>query len=499
MSKSVLLEQALVLPAIDIAAMLRGQLIVAIPRVQIAKGLSFLLCPEQSVSQNEIVKQYRSPFLPLAEVVIGQNQDEKIQLEAWATCEQTQMIHDVGQLSTLSSLTVWNRSHLEELLKERQYLFLSYLNVYRLSNWITLPAEKVPSGKLGKFIGLSDEEPKLNFEPVKIIDVLPILSDRLFAQRKEQLENLKPLNHPELEELQSTIAHYTKDHPEAQDFSDDLQEFLGWTEPKGAMNHFPTWISEITTSGNSSDGYLFEKRVRQAFIQLGFTNTLNNALDPEAMGGAGGIDIYCEKPFAIVGECKASGLGNVGNGVCAQLINLGNANLGRSRFESAVKIIFAAGRLNTTHAEPAAKENKMNVMRPETLQRLVELKIAHPGSIDLLELKPCLETSPFGTDADDKVNKFIDKAQQQLKIRSYIARSVKALKDDGDDYVTASTVRTYFNATFGPTLGRLEKPENAYSLLIELASPLAGYLGRTQYEGRDWKADRFYFLRDLTV
>jgi hypothetical protein len=150
MSKSVLLEQAIVLPAIDIAAMLRGQLIVAIPRVQIAKRISFLLRPEQSVSQNEIVKQYRSPFLSLAEMAVHQNLDENIQLEAWATCEQTQMIHNVDQLSTLSSLTVWTRSYLEELLKERQYLFLSYLKVHRLSNWITLPAEKVPSGKFSR-------------------------------------------------------------------------------------------------------------------------------------------------------------------------------------------------------------------------------------------------------------------------------------------------------------------------------------------------------------
>ncbi len=44
---------------------------------------------------------------------------------------------------------------------------------------------------------------------------------------------------------------------------------------------------------------------------------------------------------------------------------------------------------------------------------------------------------------------------------------------------------------------KLENPERAYTLLIELSSPLVGYLGRN--EGKDWAADRFYFLRDLTV
>ena len=216
------------------------------------------------------------------------------------------------------------------------------------------------------------------------------------------------------------------------------------------------------------------------------------------MGGAGGIDIYCEKPFAIVGECKASGLGNVGNGVCAQLINLGHTHLGKSQFESAVKIIFAAGTLNAQHAEPAAKENKMNVMRPDTLERLVKLKIAHPGSIDLLELKPCLEAAPFGTDSDMKINKFIDEIQQKLKVRSYIIQSVKALQGNRNNRGNAITVTTHFNAIAAPILNyELESESVTHSLLIELSSPLTGYIGRVK--GKTWEADRFYFLRDLTV
>lgn len=40
-------------------------------------------------------------------------------------------------------------------------------------------------------------------------------------------------------------------------------------------------------------------------------------------------------------------------------------------------------------------------------------------------------------------------------------------------------------------------PEEMHEILIELSSPLAGYLGREKRE--DWKSDRFYFLRDLTT
>ena len=498
MSKSVLLEQALVLPAIDIAAMLRGQLIVAIPRVQIAKGLSFLLCPEQSGSQNEIVRQYRSPFLPLAEVVISQNQDEKVQVEAWATCEQTQMIHDVDQLSTLSLLTVWNRSYLESLLKERQYLFLSHLKVHRLSNWITLPTEKVSSGKLGKFIGLSDEEPKLNFEPVKITDVLPILSDRLFVQRKEQLENLKPPDHPELEELQSAIAHYAKDHPKTKDFNRELQVFLGWADPQNqSISSLENdWMQKIKAYGYRDDettenrksnyqaGTDFEIIIRKSLEFLGFT------VDEAHAGGAGGIDIFCSAPYSLVGECKC-GKG-IPDSTVEQLDRIAKRHL-KERYETASRFIIGPGNPSAQLLE-SAKLPTTSIMSPETLQKLVEFHNQYP--INLLELR---EKCLVAGQVDGKVDEFLVELTGRIRIRSHIVQSVKALKNDGDNFVTASTVRTHFNTAFASSLEKLENPEKAYTLLIELSSPLTGYLGRKQYQGKDWKADRFYFLRDLMV
>jgi len=479
LKEPIVLDRILSLPEADVKALHEGTTIAALPIFQVQKGWDFLLYahPEFNSSQDQTV-------------------------EIWATCESFQIIHDRDKIKILSELTPWSESQLNQLFEERGHLSLALLKVSKLPTKLVLSQAAVAKIKVGRFTGILQIEESLK-SPIHVSDLQPILDDRFFAYRKQQLENLTPPEHPELEELQSSIDRYAKDHPEAQGFSDDLQQFLGWAEPKGPINHFPTWVPEITTYGNSSDGDLFEKRVRQAFLTLGFTNLRNNpkvSLNPEAAGGSGGIDFYCEFPYSIVGECKASTslkLNDNKDGAPTQLIRLGQKHLTREEYDRAIKMIVAPGELNT-HAKQTAIGNQMNVMRPETLQRLIELKITYPGSIDLLELKPCLEEAPFGTDADVKLNKLIDEIHKRLKVRSHVIQSVKSLKEDGDSLVSASTVRTHFNTAFAPILKeRLDTPEQAYSILIELSSPLTGYLGRTKCD--TWKGDRFYFLRDLTV
>jgi hypothetical protein len=44
---------------------------------------------------------------------------------------------------------------------------------------------------------------------------------------------------------------------------------------------------------------------------------------------------------------------------------------------------------------------------------------------------------------------------------------------------------------------QLNNLQNLHSILIELSSPLTGYLGRIP--GANWQSDRFYYLRDLPV
>lgn len=480
MTLTITLDRVLSLPIADIKALQEGKTIAALPISQVQKGWSFMLYPH---SEDENTGD--------------------IHLETWATCENFSMIHEVEKTLILSSLTPWKQSELERFFEERGHLSLALLRAYRLPEPIVISSTVSSGIKPGKFIGLSHFGGDFK-ESIQVTKVLPILSETIFANRQQQILKFRPPEYPELEELQGTIALYTQAHPEAKIFDDDLRVFLGWSDLQTAQISDSNWTDEtitITEAGNSSDGYLFEKLVRQAFIYLGFTNNLNNpkaALDPNGMGGAGGIDIYCEKPFPIVGECKSSGLGNVGNAVCAQLINLGNTNLGKDRFEAAVKIIFAAGKLNTIHAEPAAKENKMNVMRPNTLQRLVELKSAHPGSIDLMELEPCLRSEPFGTDADSKVNKFIDNIWNELKIRSLIIRTVKTLQEGNEKNISSTVVRVHFNAIAATEIAyRLDTDSISHSFLVELSSPLTGYLGRIKCD--TWRGDRFYFLRDLIV
>jgi hypothetical protein len=256
-----------------------------------------------------------------------------------------------------------------------------------------------------------------------------------------------------------------------------------------------SWIQEIAKVGNSSDGHTFEKLVRKSLIELGFTNSNSNpkaSLDPNATGGAGGIDFYCERPYPVVGECKASEKESVPNSVTAQLIHLGHTHLGKAEFDRAIKLIVAAGPL-TTPARQAAIENQMNVIRPETLQRLVEFKAKYKGAIDLFKLERVLQQAPFGL-ADDKVNSAIDKISRDIKLRSHIVQLVKNyLEKTGFERASLHALHGAYAISNPP---QLLKTEALHEILVELSSPLTGYLGRNK--GRDG-SDRFYFLRDLQV
>jgi hypothetical protein len=255
-----------------------------------------------------------------------------------------------------------------------------------------------------------------------------------------------------------------------------------------------SWIQEIAKVGNSSDGHKFEKLVRKSLIELGFTNSNRQpeaSLDPNATGGAGGLDFYCEAPYPVVGECKATKSEKVPDGTPAQLIKLGHKHL-QEQYDRCIKLIVAAGEL-TSAAQLTAVGNKINIIRPETLQSLVELQAQHKGSIDLLKLKQCLQQEPFGL-ADDKVNSCINKIKQNIKLRSYIVQLVKNyLEKTGFERVSVHALHGAYAISNPP---QPLKPEALHEILVELSSPLTGYLGRNK--GRDG-SDRFYFLRDLTL
>ncbi|MDJ0675237.1 MAG: DUF1802 family protein [Calothrix sp. MO_167.B42] len=481
MNPQVSISTALCLPFPDIEALIQGRTIAALPRMFLRPEHKFALYPSNILNIPLSVEQYyQSNFASIAQANLNKNNLKKIPIQGWAKCEQCQIIDDTTYLAALSQLTIWTPTALEKILQQQQHIFFAYLRVYKLPQPQEVAAKLNINDKVGKFVSL----------PLIITNSTPVLSDRTFAQRQQQLQNLKSPPHPELEALQSQLATLT--HPAAKQLNDDIQVFLGWgsSNTMQSLDSDFAWIKTIAKVGNSSDGHKFEKLVRQALLKLGFTGS---GLNPEETGGSGGMDLYCEYPYPLVGECKATKSEKVSDGTPAQLLKIGMNHLGKSQYEDSIKLIVAAGELNF-YAQRTATENYMNVISPETLQKLVELQAKYKGSINLLELKQYFQQEPFGL-ADDKINDYIQKIDRDIKLRSHIIQVLKKHLEliqgekEGVDGLYAAFVHSNPPQT-------IDSKQQMHEILIELSSPLTGYLGRDK--GDTMNSDRFYFLRDLT-
>lgn len=492
MSKSFLIYNALCLPAPDIEALIQGRIVAVMPRKWINNpGQPFALYPA-SISLNSLPLEgyYRSSFLPIVQQVLANFNSKTVVIKAWAKCELCPMPKDPKSLESFSRLSIWTKESLQQMLKQRPYTTLAYLQVYLLPQPIEIPVYTQPR----HFVPLPQQ--------LRVFDANPVLTDNIFATRKRQLEKLEPPTHPELEEFLGILSPLALRNPAAKKLEQDIQVFLGWSNKKTANNLDSdlAWIQKIAEVGNSSDGNEFERLVRKSFIKLGFSCSNTNPkanLDPQKLGGAGGVDFYCEYPYPVVGECKATKSEKVPSSTPGQLIQLGKNHL-QEKYDPCVKIILAAGEL-TKDALLTTQNHQMNVITPETLEKLVELQSHYQGCVDLFELKQCLQQEPFGL-ADDKVNNYINKIKQNIKLRSHIIAAVKELSDQDTESFsvkqkcfTVTEIRTHYNATHNPKL----RNELVYHLLIELSSPLTGYLGRI--ESNEWKNDKFYFLRDLSA
>ncbi|QLE50513.1 DUF1802 family protein [Nostoc sp. C057] len=480
MNNSVVINTAICLPAPDVEALIQGRAIVAMSKNYIVPERQFALYPiDSSINTLPIEQYYHSNFLATAKTAFTQASAETVSVKAWVRCEKCEPLHNTEPLLALSPLTIWTIEALQEILRQRHNIFLLYLRVYQLPKLITLSIKAN-----SQFIYLN--------EPLSISEAKPILNDRIFAQRKHQLENRQPPLHPELEELQSAIASLTISQPAAKQLDEDIKVFLGWSSEQltNTLDSDLPWIQKIAKVGNSSDGHTFEKLVRRALLKLGFTGS---GLNPDATGGAGGMDFYAEQPYPIVGECKATKTEKVTDGTPAQLLKIGMNHLRKVQYENSIKLIVAAGELNF-YALRTATENQMNVISPETLQKLVELQAHYKNSINLLELKESLQQAPFGL-AEDKINNYIDKVEQSIRLRSHIIQLVKNyLQSSGAE---STGVEALHGAYFGSHPPQPIKTPEMHEILIELSSPLTGYLGRIK--GSDWNSDRFYFLRDLPI
>jgi Domain of unknown function (DUF1802) len=509
MSNTVVISTALRLPAPEIQALLQGRMIAAISNKFTPPGRQFALCPTNaSINVLSIERYYRSSFLTFAQNAIAQTnfqgvllqpkqinllaEEEQLQLpllayetvaiKAWARCELCQIMDNPKSLAALSPLTIWTTEALQEILAQRQNIFLIYLRVYQLSE----PIEVLVKSN-NQFFALP--------QPVTASNTNPVLTDRIFTQRQHQLQNLQPPLHPELEELQSAVASLAITNPGAKQLERDIQVFLGWSndkliqQPSGDL----AWINDIAKLGDRS----IEQEEKKSNYQAGtdFENITRRSLEylefkvEEAYkGGAGGLDLFCSTPYPLVCECKAGRL--IPSRTVEELLKLGGMHLGKTQLLTSAKLIIGPGKPSPDTLK-AAKEWEVSIINAMTLQKLVELKAKYPGAINLLELKQYLKPGQI----DTKIEEYIQKTETQIILRSHIIQLVKNyLQNTG---MESAGVEALHGAYFGSHPPQPLNTQEIHEILIELSSPLTGYLGREK--SSDWKSDRFYFLRDLPL
>jgi len=489
-------KQALSLPAPEVSALIQGRMIVVLPSLFLGTGQPFFLYPaETSGVAISLENIYRSSFLPDAKIALSQAQNTPVLIKAWAKCEICHRLYDDPELlEKLAQLTIWTGEGLRAKIEEKNLKNLAYLRVYKLSEPFEIEPIAESSAKIGKFLGLSIS--------ANISESIPILDDITFAKRQASIKNLEPPKHPELEELETAIAQFQTNYSSQEEqlglnlLKANIHQFLGWKTSKTANltdDSSLNWINEIAALGNRSKeldegksnyqaGTDFENIVKQSLEFLGFT------IDYAHKGGAGGLDLFCSQPYPLVGECKAGR--KIPNDTAVQLLNLGTLRLNDEKLlKDTTKLIIGPGE-PTQQLNKAAKVHGMAIINPETLEKLVKLQAQYPGSVDLIELKNYLQKGQM----DDNIDEYIKIVFNRLKLRSHIIQVVKKYLNNAQvSEATVSGIHGSYCANPPQPLSEWQ----LYEILIELSSPLAGYIGRKKAE--DWRNDRFYFLRELIV
>ena len=396
-----------------------------------------------------------------------------VTVDLWAECKSCENIDSTFGIEKLSQLTELPIEELESIFQQRASIFLLILRVYKLP----IPIQ-VKQQSTGNFVPLA--------ETVTIFEKIPILDDEQFQQVQDQIKDLELIIAPE---------------PPSDFFGEDDNFIIINPNPSPPTPPIPTlknspdindlsWIQTISTLGDRSietdtgtsnyqAGTDFENIVKKGLEFLGFT------VDYAHKGGAGGLDLLCLEPYALFGECKAGK--KVPNDTAVQLLNLGTLRR-KDLFPKAVKLIIGAGRL-TDQLEKAAKVHEMAIINAVTLQKLVELKSKYLGSINLIELRKYFVSGQ----SNQEIDKYIDKVTNEIKLRSHVVQTVKKCLEtfNSSNIDLDSLLGAYHFFNPPQPLSRDELRD----LLIELSSPLAGYLGRVK--GDEEKGDRFYYLRDL--
>ena len=496
-------KQALSLPAPEVSALTQGRMILVLPSLFLGTGQSFFLYPaETSCGDISLEEIYRSSFLPDAKIALNQAQNNPVLIKSWAKCELCHRLYDQPELlEKLAQLTIWTGEGLRAKIEEKNLKNLAYLRVYKLPEPFEIEAIAESSAKIGKFLGLSIS--------ANVSESIPILDDITFAKRQASIKNLEPPEHPELEELETAIAQF-QTNPLSQKeqlglnlLKANLHQFLGWktSQPANLTDDSSlNWINEIAALGNRSKeqdegksnyqaGTDFENIVKQSLEFLGFT------IDYAHKGGAGGLDLFCSKPYPMVGECKAGR--SLPDSTAEQLYRIGVRHLEKETYETAVKLIIGPGK-PTSYLEQSAQKATISIINPMTLEKLVKLQAQYPGSVDLIELKKYFKKKKEDQEEwgqmDDKIDEYIETVIKDLKLRSHIIQVVKNYLNNAQ--MTEATV-SGIHGLYCSNPPQPLSPKQLHEILIELSSPLAGYLGRNRAD--DWRNDSFYYLRELIV
>lgn len=487
---SITIINGIQIPAFDVEMLTIGKLIV-VPFNQFQKeGKVFWLYPGQKLPYNLSLEQYYQPeYLAKAKICSQQHTTYPIHIKAWARCELHWHInHDQKQLlPKIAESTIWQLSALEHIFQQYQVLKLLILRVYHLSTLSVVNTPVYPStfywNKPEDLINNASENDT------------SIVSDASFLRRKTLLLTGSSYPYIDIESLHFQCEQIAQNNPDAQQFNYDIKKFLGWTSEPSCkkLDQNLNWINDIASLGDRSieleekksnyqAGTDFENIARQSLEFLGFK--VENAYK----GGAGGLDLFCSKPYPIVCECKAGRL--IPSGTVEELIKLGGMHLGADQFLDSAKLVIGPGNPSVDLLK-AAQKWKVSIINAMTLQRLVEFKAKYPGAINLVELQQYLEPGQI----EYKINEYIDKLEREIKLRSHIIQLVKNYLENSG--IESAGVEALHGAYFGSHPPQPIKTAEMHEILIELSSPLTGYLGRIK--GSDWKSDRFYFLRNLPI
>ena len=483
---SIQIMNGIQLPAFDVEMLALGKLIVVPFKQFQPEGKASWLYPCQQLPNNLSLEEYYQPeYLAKARNSWAKYSTYPIHLKFWARCEYQWRINNPEQkdiLPKIAQSTIWNLTALENIFQQQKVLKLLILRVYHLSK----PCIVNTPTDTGSFYWTKSEDIISNANENDI----SVVSDSSFSQRKSLIlsGNISPYQN--IEALQFKCENISETNRDIENLNHDIKQFLGWysVPPIPKLDKSLDWIKTITTLGDRSiekddtisnyqAGTNFEIVTRKSFNFLGFK------VEEDHKGGAGGLDLYCSQPYSLVCECKAGK--SIPHNTVGELDRIGKRHL-QENYLQAVRLIIGPGE-PTKNLKESAQISKVSIIKAMTLQKLVELKAKYPGAINLIELKQYLEPGQI----DDKINEYIAKIEKEIKLRSHLVQLIKkADKKVGIEYIEG----VYDVSNPPQTILNIQE---MHDILIELSSPLTGYLGRIKED--DWKKDRFYYLRDLPI